>query len=422
MFVPMIRTLTAFILVLVLSVSNSFGLLAQPPQHKHKRKKPPTTPCRDGCKPETPPPQVPVETPDDDAALKELTGLARELRNRAPGAYERLSAFATRNTTNVWGARAALALGYEDFSNKRAPQALGWLLKAQNDTLLREYALYWTAQVQLNLGRKADAYKVLQTLQHDFPNTALREQLLQSLAPTAVQLGHPQEAIDALNAYAATSSKPELLIERARAYQAAHQLPRAAKDFQTIFYKFPLADEAKPASAGMTQMMHALGKEYSYPGVEMQEQRAQIFYDQHKWREARTEFEKLLAMLKDPSNPVRQRAQLRIAECRVQPKGSPSLIASLKTPDLDVDAERLYVLSQAYRTAKKEAEMFNALNALAQKCPARPQLLYQGRRALPGDLLWHRGRRPPGQDRPWRGKSRRVPGKDSARSGASSLR
>src|SRR5690348_8250171 len=330
--VPMIqsltRSLTALMLAFALLLGSSVGLLAQPPQHKHKRKKPPATPCRDGCKPETPAPQVPVETPDDDAAQKELTGLARELRNRAQGAYERLSAFATKNTTNVWGARAALALGYEDFSSKRVPQALGWLLKAQNDTLLREYALYWIAQAQLNLGRKAEAYKVLQTLQHDYPNTALHELMLQSLAPTAVQLGHPQEAIDALNAYAATSSKPELLIERARAYLAAHQLPRAAKDFQTIFYKFPLADEAKPASAGMTQMMHALGKEYSYPGVEMQEQRAQIFYDQHKWREARTEFEKLLTMLKDPANPVRQRAQLRIAECRVQPKGSPSLIAS----------------------------------------------------------------------------------------------
>jgi len=30
----------------------------------------------------------------------------------------------------------------------------------------------------------------------------------------------------------------------------------------------------------------------------------------------------------------------------------------VKTPDLEVDAERLYALSQAYRTAKKEAEMF----------------------------------------------------------------
>jgi len=367
--VPMIRALTAFILALVLSVSSSVGLLAQPPQHQHKRKKPPAPPCRDGCKPETPAPQVPAETPDDDAAQKELTGLARELRNRAPGAYEQLSAFATKNTTNVWGARAALALGYEDFSNKRVPQALGWLLKAQNDTLLREYALYWTSQAQLNLGRKAEAYKVLQTLQHDYPNTALREQMLQSFAPTAVQLGHPQDAIDALNAYAATSSKPELLIERARAYQAAHQLPRAAKDFQAIFYKFPKADEAKPAGAALTQLMRELGKEYPYPGVEMQEQRAQIFYNSRKWREARVEFEKLLTMLKDPANPVRQRAQLRIAECRVQPKGSPSLIASLKTPDLDVDAERLYALSQAYWNAKKESEMFNALNTLAQTYP-----------------------------------------------------
>jgi soluble lytic murein transglycosylase len=58
-----------------------------------------------------------------------------------------------------------------------------------------------------------------------------------------------------------------------------------------------------------------------------------------------------------------------VAECRVQLKGSPSLIAALKTPDLEVDAERLYALSQAYRTEKKESEMFAALNSLAQNYP-----------------------------------------------------
>jgi soluble lytic murein transglycosylase len=365
----MTRSLTALVLAFVLSLGSSFSLVAQPAQHKHRRKKPPAAPCRTGCKPETEAPQVAVGTPEDDASQKELAQLARDLRNGGPGAYAKLSAFATKNTTNVWGARAALALGYEDFSKKRFAQALGWLLKGQNDTLLREYALYWTAQAQFNLGRAGETYKVLQTVQHDYPNTALREQVLQSFAPAAVQTGHAQDAIDALNAYALTSSKPELLIERARAYQATHQLPRAAKDYQTIFYKFPMADEAKPAGAGMTQMMHALRKEYSYPGVEMQEQRAQIFYDAHKWREARTEFEKLLTMLKDPANPTRQHAQLRVAECKIRPKGSPSLIASLKTPDLDVDAERLYALSQAYRDAKKETEMFNALNTLAQTYP-----------------------------------------------------
>ncbi|HEX8764664.1 MAG TPA: transglycosylase SLT domain-containing protein, partial [Candidatus Acidoferrum sp.] len=129
------------------------------------------------------------------------------------------------------------------------------------------------------------------------------------------------------------------------------------------------ADEAKPASAALTTITHELRKEYPYPGVEMQEQRARAFYDAHKWREARAEFEKLFTLLKDPANPVRQRAQLRAAECRLQMKGSPSLIASLKTPDLDVDAERLYALSQAYRTQKKESEMFAALNTLAQTYP-----------------------------------------------------
>src|SRR5215472_1035385 len=156
----MIQSLTAFILALALSLGSVFELFAQPPQHKRKSRKPPAPPCRDGCKPETPPPQAPVETPDDAASQKELTGLARDLRNRASGAYEKLSAFATKNTTNVWGARAALALGYQDFSEKRVPQALGWLLKAQNDPLLREYSLYWTAQAELNLGRKAEGYKV----------------------------------------------------------------------------------------------------------------------------------------------------------------------------------------------------------------------------------------------------------------------
>jgi soluble lytic murein transglycosylase len=365
----MARRFAALMLALVLSLGGSLGAFAQTATQKRKSRKPKAPACRVGCQPDTPAPLVATDTPEDEAAQRDLTDLARALHNGTPGAYEKLSAFAVKNTTNVWGARAALALGFEDNSKNRNAQALGWLLKAQNDTLLREYALYWTATAERPLGRNAEAYKVLQSIQRDYPNTAMREPLLEAIAPVAVLLGHPQEAIDALNAYSGTSSKPSLLLERAHAYQAAHQLPRAAKDYQTIFYKTPLADEAKPAGAALTQLMHALAKEYPYPGVEMQEQRAQAFYDAHKWKEARAEFEKLLTMLKDPANPTRQRAQLRVAECRVQLKGSPSLIAALKTPDLEVDAERLYALSQAYRTEKKESEMFAALNSLAQNYP-----------------------------------------------------
>jgi len=365
----MTRSLVALLLIFGLSFGGAFDAVAQSSKHQRKSKKPKSPPCRTGCKPETSEPQVAADTPEDEAAQKELSELSRALHNAAPGAYEKLSAFAAKNNVNVWGARAALALGYDEYMKNRSGQAVGLFVKAQNDTLLREYAFYWTAQAQRALGRNADAYRVLQTLLHDYPTTAIREQVLEAFGPIAVQLGHPQEAIDALEAYSGTTSKPTLLFDRAHAYQAAHQLARAAKDYQTVFYKYPLADEAKPAGSALSQVMHALGKEYVYPGVEIQQQRAQAFYDAHKWKEARGEFEKLLTMLKDAANPVRQRAQLRIAECRVQLKGSPTLIAAVQTPDIEVDAERLYALSQAYRTAKKEAEMFTALNTLAQSYP-----------------------------------------------------
>ena len=55
-------------------------------------------------------------------------------------------------------------------------------------------------------------------VQHDYPNTAMKEQLLESLAPLAIEQGRAQDAIDALNSYPATGTRPTLLLERAQAY------------------------------------------------------------------------------------------------------------------------------------------------------------------------------------------------------------
>ena len=38
-------------------------------------------------------------------------------------------------------------------------------------------------------------------------------------------------------------------------------------------------------------------------------------------KNARVEYEKILAMLRDPAHPKRQRAQLRIAQAKFHPKG-----------------------------------------------------------------------------------------------------
>ncbi len=339
-------------------------------KHKKKSNKPKPAPCRVGCVTDTAQPDLTSPSPDDEAMQRELSSLARALRNATPGAYEKLADFSRKNTANVWGARAALALGYEDYSKNHAPQSLAWLVKAKPDALLGEYVLFWTAQTQHLLKRNAEALANLETIQREHPGTAMKEQLLDALGTVAIEAGKPQLALEALEAYSPTSSKTPLLLQRAQAYRAARQTARAAKDYQTIFYKYPLSDEAKVAATALPQLIKALGKEYPYPGVEVQEQRAQAFFDAHKWREARSEFEKLQGMLHEPANPHRQLAQLRIAEARVQLKGPASLVSSLNLPDFDVDAQRLYALSQIYRTDKKENEMLAVIEQLAQKYPA----------------------------------------------------
>ena len=323
-----------------------------------------------GCITDTSAPDLTSDSPDEEAMQRELSSLARALHNATPGSYEKLAEFARKNSANVWGARAALALGSDDYSKSHAPQALAWLTKAKGDPLLGEYVLFWTAQTQRVLRHNDEALADLEIILREHPGSAMKEQILEVLGPAAMDAGKPQFAVEALEAYPATSSKPPLLLLRAEAYKAAHQTARAAKDYQILFYKYPLSDEAKAAGTALPGLMKSLGKEYPYPGVELQEQRAQAFFDARKWKEARAEFEKLQGMLKDPANPHRQLAQLRIAEARVQLRGPASLVSSLVLPDFDVDAERLYALSQIYRSDKKETEMLASIEQLAQKYPA----------------------------------------------------
>jgi soluble lytic murein transglycosylase len=361
----------AMVLALALFASAPLDALAQTPPHKKKKShKPKPVPCRTGCAPDTSSAEITPGSAEDEAAQKELSGLARALHNAAPDSYTKLSAFAAKNAANVWGARAALALGYDDYNKNHAQQALAWFTKAKGDTLLGDHVLYWTAQALRLLKRNPEAFTALETVERDNPNTAIKEQLLEVFAPTAMEIGHAQAAIEALDAYSATSARPALLLERAQAYKAARQFARAAKDYQALYYKNPLSDEGKAAATSLSQLKSALGAEYPYPGVELQEQRAQIFFDQHKWKEARAEFEKFAATLQDPANPHRQRAQLRIALARVQLKGSSTLVSSLALSDPDVDAERLYALSQIYRTDKKESDMLSAIEQIEERYPA----------------------------------------------------
>jgi soluble lytic murein transglycosylase len=356
-----------FCAIFFLFASSAF---AQTASHKKKKSTHPKSPaCQTGCKPDTTLPAFDAATPEDAAAQKELAVLGRDLHHGTPGAYDKLVVFANKNASSVWGQRAALALGYDDYSHARFAQVLTWLQKAKADPLLGEYTLFWTAQTQHALHNSAEAAQLFATLLQDYPNTAIKEQVLEAYAPTAVEVGRPKDALAALAMYSATGSRPGLLLARGRANESARRLADAVKDYQTLYYKYPLADESKDAALALPKLNRQLRDEFPYATAEMQDQRAQIFFDAHKWKEARVEYEKLSSMLKDPANPIRQRALVRAAECRQHPKASPGLLAKINTSDPEADAERLYALSQAYRSDKHETEMLTNIEKVAEKYP-----------------------------------------------------
>src|ERR1700730_8423028 len=176
---------------LCLSISLLLGdastVFAQPsPQSKtrthskKKSKKPKAVPCKADCGVSTSAPEITSPTLGDAAAQTELASLARGLHTAVPGSYEKLSSFATKNSSTVWGGRAALTLGYEDYTRNRLPQALNWFAKAKKAALLSEYVLYWSAQAKRGQKNMSAAFADLQTFRQEYPNSAMREQFLEA--------------------------------------------------------------------------------------------------------------------------------------------------------------------------------------------------------------------------------------------------
>src|SRR5205807_5812926 len=72
-----------------------------------------------------------------------------------------------------------------------------------------------------------------------------------------------------------------------------------------------------------------------------------------------------------PSVP-HDRAALHLEQVQMQLGGGTNALASLKVTDPELDAERIYSLSQVQRSAKVEAEMFAAIEQVVSTYPQSP--------------------------------------------------
>lgn len=315
--------------------------------------------------------------------VRELTSLSRALKKEEqkqqqggqgkgqdPGpAYNRLSEFAKSHAKEELGERAALALGYYDYNNGRYTEAREWLDLAKPEKLLPDYVLFWSAQVDRNLNNNAAALDQLESLRRDYPNSVMDPLALQALAETAIALNEPQQALDALASAKDIEENPTLLFLRAQAHEQANDQIAAAGDYLEVYDRFPLSTQSDEAGQKLAALQGTLGNAFPQPLMSERLLRANTLFAAHKWQDAETAYNNVLTTIDGPDEDL---AKIRIADCEVQLGGVPGLLSSIQSQALDVDAERLYYLSQAYRSTNDEADMLATLAQVQSRAPASP--------------------------------------------------
>ena len=299
------------------------------------------------------------------STVTQLQDLSRALKKN-PAAYDKLSALANQNSKNAYGARAALALGYYDYSKTNFGLAAKWLARAQSDPLLRDYALYWNAETNIALSKQGDAIAQLHTLRSDFSDSVMTDQALESLAGAAIALNQPNVALEALDAYPATKSKPALLFLRGEAREQAGRPLEAVEDYQLLYLRYPTVEQARQANAKLDFLRTTLKSGYQEIPLQERFAHAGALFNGRLWSEARTEYAQLLPQL---SGADKERAELRILECGVALGGGVSAVAALQIGDPDVDAERFFTLAQYYRNVSPDSQMPQAVESAATRAP-----------------------------------------------------
>jgi soluble lytic murein transglycosylase len=357
---PVMRTVAA-VLVFFAAVCSSFAAVSQHASQSHI----PAPATNHANKPAAP--STPANAPSA-SAVKQLEQLARALKQKNPAAaYAKLSAFAQQKSSGTLGSRAALALGYYDYSKAHYAQSATWLKMAQNDALLRDYALYWSSQTNLALSHNAEALAQLQGYRKDYPDSVVTDQALQSLGVTALAVSRPGDILAALDAYPQTADKPALLFLRAEAREQSGQPLQAAADYQTIYLHFPLSDQAREAGEKLSFLRSSLGDKLAAIPIEQQIDHASTVFAARQWGDARNEYSRLLPQL---AGADKERAELRIMECGVALGASISPISALTIGDPDVDAERYYTIANYYRDRPSETQMIAALESAVSRAPA----------------------------------------------------
>jgi soluble lytic murein transglycosylase len=301
-------------------------------------------------------------------ASASLRPMAQQLlQDRTPTAYAGVEAYARRHAKEDAGALAWLVIGYARTLDHDYGKAIDPLNRAKaGASELGDYVAYYLGDAYLKTAHNAEALSSLADFSKHFPDSLLIRDADVVYADALLEEGRGQDAAVLLEKQRAPlRSDIELAI--GRAYEAAGDNQKAASAFRNLYFNLPNSSEADVAGAEL----HKLGISGS---IAERRTRADLLFKAKHYDAAARDYRELVEEI-DPSD--RSQVQLALAE-GLEKSGSShdarKLLTSMGAQTGDLEAERLYLLSETARSASDEDTVQRTLNELRTFGPSSPWL------------------------------------------------
>ena len=235
---------------------------------------------------------------------------------------------------------------------------------------LADYTGFWLATIESQRHHEAGVARLLEPVYRMMPATPLAGRAALLEARAAIELKNWKAALEALvRVPAELLPQPQATLERARALEGAGNRTAAAQEFQSVYYGYPLSDEARDAKAALSRLERELGEEYPVVKPQWRLDRAQVLFERGQVAKAREEYDEMQARL---SGALKEQARVRAAACLYQQRKSEQAVSALKAmqpESAEAEAERLHWLVASYQRLEREGPMMAAMNELSREAP-----------------------------------------------------
>ena len=267
-----------------------------------------------------------------------------------------------------------LKLAVESIGKGDSAKALRLLAPlARRYPAIADYTAYWTAQALAVSKDHAAAARAVEPVFRQQPESPIAGRAALLAASSLLEIDNPRGAITMLSRVAEPRlPQPESLAVLARAREGVNDPVAAAIAWQSIYFSYPLSNQAASASAALKRLESSLGAAYPPPMASSRFKRAETLLTARRHNDARSEFRAMVPLL-DGSD--REIARVRAAAALHQARKDIEAIAelqSLDVQDVEASAERLHWIAAAARRLDRIPAMESALADLATLAPQSP--------------------------------------------------